>query len=594
MPSLDDQKTAVAIGAKDHKHLKPSLAPGLRVSFFFDGTGNNLDADLPTQEHSNVARLYRAHRANSSQGSIRYYIPGLGTYFKEVGDPGNEMRGNGGGYRGEDRLQWAMSRLKSCLASSDGRQTIHLALFGFSRGAALARAFAVRIAKNCQRQGDGSWRLVLGQRAITLRLYFMGLFDSVASVGVPMGMNNAGSLVKGFGSTLLAMQHRKGSDLGNLAFGSAPGADPSPGHYTGHMAWASDLRIPEMVEDCLHMVAAHEVRNSFPVDSILQGQRYPSNCREMVYPGAHSDVGGGYRVGEGARSRSTGALLSMIPLRVMRAQAIQAGVPLDDSVNAQDFAEDSASREPFDLLHQRFTAYMNAAGWGGEPLGKVILANMERYFQWRFHKIARDQKDRDAGRPTKDEALLHPFKGGWISEKKALTKEMEPIRNRYFAQAERTNALKNAVNAKSNQTRIRDETAVLDAASNEYFALKARMDTLPGMDDSFLDCVRLYDTQLLADSWMLQQLSWSKGRANLRPHYQRLLNAYEAEQRGRGLRDMAIIQFFDTYVHDSLAGFAMDSTLPSDPRVIFTGGNAKLPYAMNSLPGQRPSRSALG
>ncbi|WP_395853406.1 T6SS phospholipase effector Tle1-like catalytic domain-containing protein [Cystobacter fuscus] len=594
MPSLDEQKTAVALDAKDRKLQQPSLEPGLRVSFFFDGTGNNLDADLPTQEHSNVARLYRAHRANSSQGLFRYYIPGLGTYFEEVGDPGNEMRGNGGGYRGEDRLQWAMSRLKSCLTSNNGRQTIHLALFGFSRGAALARAFAVRIAKSCQRQGDGSWRFVLGQRTFPVRLYFMGLFDSVASVGVPMGMNNVDSLVKGFGSTLLAMQNRKGSDLGRLAFGNAPGADPSPGRYTGHMAWANELRIPEMVEDCLHMVAAHEVRNSFPVDSVLQGQSYPSNCREMVYPGAHSDVGGGYRVGEGGRSRSTGSLLSMIPLRVMRAQAIQAGVPLDDSVNAQDFAEDSASRESFDLLHQRFTTYMNTVGWGDEPLGKVILAHMERYFQWRFHKIARDQKDRSAGRPTKDEALLRQFQGGWLSEKKALSKEMEPVRNRYFAQAERTNTLKNAVNAKSNQTRIRDEMARLDAAANEYFSLKARMDTLPGLDDSFLDCVRLYDTQLLADAWMLQQLSWSKGRANLRPHYQRLLNAYEAEQRGRGLRDMAIIQFFDTYVHDSLAGFAMDSTLPSDPRVIFTGGNTKLPYAMNSLPGQRPSRSALG
>ncbi|MFY0583563.1 hypothetical protein ACN28S_63020 [Cystobacter fuscus] len=47
------------------------------------------------------------------------------------------------------------------------------------------------------------------------------------------------------------------------------------------------------------MIAAHEIRNSFPVDSVLQGNSYPKNCREMVYPGAHSDVGGGYRRGEG-------------------------------------------------------------------------------------------------------------------------------------------------------------------------------------------------------------------------------------------------------------------------------------------------------
>ncbi|MFY0574605.1 phospholipase effector Tle1 domain-containing protein [Cystobacter fuscus] len=101
MPSLDNQKTEVVPRVKDLKIQRPALEPGLRVSFFFDGTGNNLKADLPTDEHSNVARLYRAYREDASQDSICYYIPGLGTYFQDVNDPGNEMRGNGGGYRGK-------------------------------------------------------------------------------------------------------------------------------------------------------------------------------------------------------------------------------------------------------------------------------------------------------------------------------------------------------------------------------------------------------------------------------------------------------------------------------------------------------------
>jgi hypothetical protein len=33
----------------------------LWFSFFFDGTGNNLDADVETTKHSNIAKLYRAH-----------------------------------------------------------------------------------------------------------------------------------------------------------------------------------------------------------------------------------------------------------------------------------------------------------------------------------------------------------------------------------------------------------------------------------------------------------------------------------------------------------------------------------------------------
>jgi Uncharacterized alpha/beta hydrolase domain (DUF2235) len=59
------------------------------------------------------------------------------------------------------------------------------------------------------------------------------------------------------------------------------------------MDWANGLEIPPLIEQCVHMVAAHEIRNSFPLDSALQGLQYPFNVREMVYPGAHSDVGGG-------------------------------------------------------------------------------------------------------------------------------------------------------------------------------------------------------------------------------------------------------------------------------------------------------------
>ena len=46
----------------------------LWLSFFFDGTRNNLDADIGTQEHSNVARLFRAHsqdvKSETSSGFI--------------------------------------------------------------------------------------------------------------------------------------------------------------------------------------------------------------------------------------------------------------------------------------------------------------------------------------------------------------------------------------------------------------------------------------------------------------------------------------------------------------------------------------------
>ena len=54
----------------------------LKIGFFFDGTGNNLDADIGTDEHSNVARLFNAFpKDRPEQGIYKHYIPGLGTYF---------------------------------------------------------------------------------------------------------------------------------------------------------------------------------------------------------------------------------------------------------------------------------------------------------------------------------------------------------------------------------------------------------------------------------------------------------------------------------------------------------------------------------
>ncbi len=39
------------------------------------------------------------------------------------------------------------------------------------------------------------------------------------------------------------------------------------------------LRIPADVRCCVHMVAAHEVRGSFPVD-LVDG----ANCEQVIYP----------------------------------------------------------------------------------------------------------------------------------------------------------------------------------------------------------------------------------------------------------------------------------------------------------------------
>ena len=165
----------------------------LWFSFFFDGTGNNMDADLGTLEHSNVVRLFRAMPIdNPVTGLYSIYVPGIGTYFKEVNDNGGTIWGNGLGAEGQSRLDWALKQFDEKLAPHLARACntsnriieINIAAFGFSRGATQARAF-IRdlIAKRCSKTGGG---LQLKEGKCPLRIRFMGLFDTVAAVGLPM------------------------------------------------------------------------------------------------------------------------------------------------------------------------------------------------------------------------------------------------------------------------------------------------------------------------------------------------------------------------------------------------------------------------
>lgn len=581
-----------------------SVPGGVRVAFFFDGTGNNLDADIGNKEHSNVARLYRAHQQeNATLGIFRYYIPGIATRFKDIGDPGGETRANAFGARGDDRLKWAMSRLEERLNESKGR-ALHISLFGFSRGAALARAFAVRIAKRCERGADGVWRMTHGTSRHPVRLYFMGLFDTVASVGSPMSNNNepARGLAVGLLSLRQAMKNRSAYDnaLATIAFGDAPGADPASGTSNGHMDWGDDLRIPSLVEECVHMVAAHEIRNSFPLDSLLQGHRYPPGCREIVYPGAHSDVGGGYRQGEGARSDTPGSFLSLLPLRAMRDDAIKAGVPLlaelPTAALQSDFAEDPASKASFAVLCRRFSHYMNASGWGGKPVGAMVLAHMRLYYQWRFHKLFRNLGARLEGRDTPEQAVLRRFQPGWTQEKNTLSSSVDSLRSKALTHQRNAEVMSESAMMwfESGRKKYEEESRLADQQQDAYLTEKARLDTLPSTDDSFVTNSNLFDDQLLADARELQALVKKKGRGQLRPHYQAILEAYEAELQGAGMKDEQLIAFFDTYVHDSLAGFGMDATLPSDPRVIYIGGDRKEDYAFNPPAQRGVPATALG
>lgn len=137
-----------------------------------------------------------------------------------------------------------------------------------------------------------------GDLKIPLSVEFLGLLDTVASVGIPH---------------------------------IAPIAE-------GHMGWADgNQELPEekkyggLIKHGVHLVSAHEQRLCFPLDSIRRTDgTYPARFVEVLYPGMHSDLGGGYPPGD--QGKANGAddalLLSQIALHDIYAAAFAAGAPL--------------------------------------------------------------------------------------------------------------------------------------------------------------------------------------------------------------------------------------------------------------------------
>lgn len=383
------QREAARRGAPDQ-----SCTNNLFLGFFFDGTRNNyaLDEESRQQTHSNVARLFdafpgrriapgRVIRSSTAwpeeskyPNYLRIYTPGVGTPFEELNDTGERggltsdgTRGAAFARWGERRLVWALcqainavhlyfkkdtliksgevrqlcdtlaldarrlkaapvfitferaaktkaqlmgllSRLHRAIEphmpqAFTGRppqvdpgvlQNIYVSAFGFSRGATAARAYVNWFLALCELDGiltrQGGY--TLGGFPVTFD--FLGIFDTVASVGSAA-----------MGPSIL-------------------------GH--GHDAWADaeySLRVPASVK-CLHIVSAHEVRRCFPLDAISIKGKLATGHRELIMPGVHSDVGGGYA----PRSQGRGVdpmgsdMLSRVALAIMYKEARLQGAPL--------------------------------------------------------------------------------------------------------------------------------------------------------------------------------------------------------------------------------------------------------------------------
>lgn len=324
----------------------------MHVSLFFDGTNNNDNNDTMKNHPSNIAKLYHASiQDDEAKGSgfYSYYMPGVGTPFPEVGELDYSDDGLKYATGGEDRINWALvsvadamysalagvplsqddrakavtqmstwpTPLMSNLGPSNRRSVmtsllaplkarvpvaqpkvlgIKLFVYGFSRGAAEARTFVTWLSQLFDTP-EGAERPEQSLIGIPVSVEFLGLLDTVASVGI---------------------------------------AHAAP-FFAGHMDWADGTRLlpdaqrfPDMVKCCRHFVAGFEQRSCFPLDSIRnEDGKYPANTIEVVYPGVHSDVGGGYPKNDQGKARGgTDELVSQIVLHDLYAEAFAAGAPL--------------------------------------------------------------------------------------------------------------------------------------------------------------------------------------------------------------------------------------------------------------------------
>lgn len=368
------------LGAIASNRDVPECEPGtsqdcrdvVHISVFFDGTGNNRDEDNNEKKWSNVARMFDSalERQDPSKGIYTIYISGVGTPYNGkavkwlesagvwVEDNVQGMAAGGGGERRLDQGDDAVNdRLRDVLianakalggtvakyAAAGGAKSfaevnaalgkhrlikiINLSIFGFSRGAALARAFSNRVIKSCKQEGGQ-----LLYQGYPIRLNFMGVFDTVASFGVPAA------------NVQLPFLER-------------------------------DLVVSPKIERCVHYVAAHEVRFAFPVDLIRKNKQLKGNWVEQTYPGVHSDVGGGYA----PKDQDISNNYARIPMRDMIRAAVTSGVRM--------WSYDEVKKVNFPLFQKRFEclpeteaaykSYMAACG----PLSGPIEKQMEQHMK---------------------------------------------------------------------------------------------------------------------------------------------------------------------------------------------------------------------
>ena len=525
---------SAAMGLARQQGRRPaahSCQQRLRLAFYFDGQGQQLHGSqggsiLP----SNVASLYLSRVPDSSaEATYSFYVPGLGAPFKDIGDPG-EVSEAAFLSRGEARLQWALKKLEEKRAATEKLCGIDVYLFGFSRGAALARAFANHLGKLGQ---PGPGGVVLAANPpVELEVRFMGLWDTVAAIGPAvtvaniekLGLTNESLLPSELTQDSEAKTPWRSRHVSAVAYTLyIPRAAQLLSWAATHPGWMGEMAIPGWVKAGTHLIAGHENRNSFPIETTMQGKRQPEAFvgEECIYPGTHADMGGGYSVGS---APPAGRQLALVALNVMHEKAVRAGAPL----RSLDDPKTSAS------VRLRFAR----SGLGDPPANRLVADEYASLLQlWRAYVQA--ASDNLAPGSTREPDLASRSIGSWFA---IHTK---------FRFMWRLSVLVSRTNSPGQSE---------DKTHSRQDPLQALKDQRLGQDAQYL-YGHAYETQRRFHAYEDLAVMYSD------------LRSY-----AKGM-DKRVFQFLDAYVYLPSDGGESDATLPSDPRIAYVGGEEWLQFS---------------
>ncbi|WP_152223639.1 DUF2235 domain-containing protein [Pseudomonas sp. SCB32] len=594
-------------GQKQHSDCCRSL----HISFFFDGTNNNNKNDTAEGHPTNIAKLFHASLRGSKaqdRGYFSYYMPGVGTAFPEIGEFDYSEEGLKYATGGEGRINWALVQLASALSYAlndkqgiddavaktkveamgtpgfppgmivlgGGRRRsvmnslleglrakiekakprvlgVKLYVYGFSRGAAEARAFVTWLSElfETPKGKDLPEQSLIG---LPVSVEFLGLLDTVASVGI---------------------------------------AHAAP-FFAGHMDWADNTQLlpcaekyPLFVKQCRHFVAAFEQRSCFPLDSIRDEKgKYPAKSFEVVYPGVHSDVGGGYPKNDQGKARGgTHELISQVALHDIYAEAFAAGAPLQVPkssmpaylLSTQPWRQmDLATQKEFDispLVVERFNAWRiatlqgvtsevskNQKPWEYKPvpLGQTVEAVLADQLGWitgwRIGRYANDEGgDKDS---YKDQDFFKEAREDDRYKESVDRKENETQKK--TAEGYRLQKPAEAVNYPGPPIYepVLDHTQISQAAAEfkaDYYDLKREQTSWQG---TLLDVV-LRDT-----AYLLNEDDERKARETLKAVGKARSQRLFRDNRGTPSDDPTLallVALFDDQIHDSRAWFMYDA-----------------------------------